>query len=88
MLMIINNRSKTSLISDSGFIVKFVIFTFNILAICNVYGENIDGLGSSDLGTAYEFKIHIDAGKEDCYYQYVDAGSSLYVAFQVCSWKL
>lgn len=35
------------------------------------------------LGVAYEFKIHLDAGKEDCYYQFVQPNSSLYVAFQV-----
>jgi len=35
------------------------------------------------LGIAYEFKIHIDAGKEDCFYQYIQPSSSLYVAFQV-----
>lgn len=85
MLIFINNNR---IVSDSGFILRLVVLTFNIFAICNVYGENIDGLGSSDLGTAYEFKIHIDAGKEDCYYQYVDAGSSLYVAFQVNFLKL
>ena len=37
-----------------------------------------------NLGTAFEFKIHIDAGKEDCFYQMVEPGSSLYVAFHVC----
>ncbi|KAJ6219315.1 hypothetical protein RDWZM_005127 [Blomia tropicalis] len=36
-----------------------------------------------NLGTAFEFKIHIDAGKEDCFYQMVEPGSSLYVAFHV-----
>lgn len=32
---------------------------------------------------AMDYKVHIDAGKEDCYYQYVQAGSTLYVSFQV-----
>ncbi|KPM02307.1 transmembrane emp24 domain-containing protein 1-like protein [Sarcoptes scabiei] len=40
-------------------------------------------MSQDNLGTAYEFKIHIDAGKEDCFYQYIEAGSSLYIAFQV-----
>lgn len=35
------------------------------------------------LGIAYEFKINLDPGKEDCFYQYIRAHSSLYVAFQV-----
>lgn len=32
---------------------------------------------------AMDYKIHLDAGKEDCYYQYVQAGATLYVSFQV-----
>lgn len=35
------------------------------------------------LGFAYEFKIHVDASKEECFYQMVQAQSTLYVAFQV-----
>uniref|UniRef100_U5ES02 Putative logjam n=1 Tax=Corethrella appendiculata TaxID=1370023 RepID=U5ES02_9DIPT len=32
---------------------------------------------------AMDYKVHIDAGKEDCYYQYVQPGSTFYVSFQV-----
>lgn len=32
---------------------------------------------------AMDYKIHLPAGKEDCYYQYVQAGATLYVSFQV-----
>lgn len=32
---------------------------------------------------AMDYKVHIDAGKEDCYYQYVQAGATFYVSFQV-----
>lgn len=32
---------------------------------------------------ALDYKVHIDAGKEDCYFQYVNAGATLYVNFQV-----
>lgn len=35
------------------------------------------------LGVAYEFKIHVDAGREDCFFQMVQKQASLYVAFQV-----
>lgn len=35
------------------------------------------------LGVAFEFKVHVDPGKEDCFYQHVQPQSSLYVAFQV-----
>jgi len=41
------------------------------------------GLYENAPGVAMDYKVHIDAGKEDCYYQYVHPGSTLYVAFQV-----
>lgn len=47
-----------------------------------VFGESFSP-ENERLGVAYEFKIHLDAGKEDCYYQFVQPNSSLYVAFQV-----
>ncbi|XP_043270729.1 transmembrane emp24 domain-containing protein 5 [Venturia canescens] len=30
-----------------------------------------------------DYKVHIDAGKEDCYFQYVNPGATFYVSFQV-----
>ncbi|KMQ88589.1 transmembrane emp24 domain-containing protein 6 [Lasius niger] len=32
---------------------------------------------------AMDYKVHIDAGKEDCYSQYVNPGATFYVSFQV-----
>lgn len=32
---------------------------------------------------AMDYKVHIDAGKEDCYFQYVQPGAAFYVSFQV-----
>lgn len=32
---------------------------------------------------AMEYKVHIEAGKEDCYFQYVQAGATFYVSLQV-----
>jgi len=32
---------------------------------------------------ALDYKIHVDAGREDCYYQYIRTGSAVYVQFQV-----
>ena len=43
------------------------------------FGTDVD----ERLGVAYEFKIHVDPGKEDCFFQQVHPHSSLYVAFQV-----
>ncbi|CAG9799436.1 unnamed protein product [Chironomus riparius] len=32
---------------------------------------------------AMDYKVHIDAGKEDCFYQYVASGATFYVSMQV-----
>lgn len=38
---------------------------------------------------AMDYKVHIDPGKEDCYFQYVNQGATFYVSFQVGGvWKL
>ena len=34
-------------------------------------------------GVAMEYKVHVDAAKEDCYWQYVHQGATLYVSAQV-----
>ena len=34
-------------------------------------------------GIAMEYKIHIDAGKEDCYWQYVHPQATIYISMQV-----
>lgn len=34
-------------------------------------------------GVSMEYKVHVDAAKEDCYYQYVHPGATLYVSYQV-----
>lgn len=33
-----------------------------------------------------DYKVHIDAGKEDCYFQYVQPGATFYASYQVISW--
>jgi hypothetical protein len=38
-------------------------------------------------GVAMEYKVHVDSGKEDCYYQYVHEGATLYVSQQVLKGK-
>ncbi|XP_055846565.1 transmembrane emp24 domain-containing protein 1 [Episyrphus balteatus] len=32
---------------------------------------------------AMDYKVHLDAGKEDCYHQYVQPGATFYVSFSV-----
>jgi len=62
---------------------QFVILSLSSIPLL-VRSESFNHeLNSQNLGIAYEFKIHIDAGKEDCFYQSVEPGASLYVAFNV-----
>merc|ERR1719341_492983 len=43
-----------------------------------------DWLSGNDApGIAMEYKVHVEAGKEDCYWQYVHPGATLYVSYQV-----
>ena len=35
------------------------------------------------LNLSFHFKVHVEAGKEDCYWQYVHQGATLYVSYQV-----
>ena len=44
-----------------------------------------DGINWLDAapGVAMEYKVHVDAAKEDCYYQYVHSGATFYVSYQV-----
>lgn len=45
-----------------------------------------DGFSYENLpAVAMDYKVHIDAGREDCYYQYVNPGATFYVSFQVPS---
>ena len=50
-------------------------------------GERGDEFGGSSLddapGVAMEYKVHVEAGKEDCYWQYVHPGATLFVSAQV-----
>ena len=61
-----------------------IVFICLLLGTRLLNAESYSAANFEDkLGIAYEFKIHIDAGREDCFYQYIQQGSSLYVAFQV-----
>ncbi|XP_013780345.1 transmembrane emp24 domain-containing protein 6-like [Limulus polyphemus] len=55
------------------------VVVLNLLCYCNSETYTFD----SKLGIAYEFKVHVDAGKEECFFQWIHGGSTFYVAFQV-----
>ncbi|KAH0956162.1 hypothetical protein HN011_002107 [Eciton burchellii] len=52
------------------------VFLVLVTAQTNSFYENLPAV-------AMEYKVHIDAGKEDCYSQYVNPGATFYVSFQV-----
>ena len=45
--------------------------------------SNEDSDQNGPPGVAMEYKIHIEPGKEECFYQYVEPGATFYVSFQV-----
>ncbi|CAG0896230.1 unnamed protein product, partial [Darwinula stevensoni] len=49
--------------------------------VFSTYGEALDF--DEAPGIAMEYRVHVDAGKEDCYYQYVHPGASLYISLWV-----
>ena len=44
-----------------------------------VFDENADDAPA----VAMEYKVHVYPGKEECYYQFVQQGATIYVSFQV-----
>lgn len=44
-----------------------------------LFDENADDAPA----VAMEYKVHVDPGKEDCYYQFVQKGATIFVSFQV-----
>ncbi|KAK9501645.1 hypothetical protein O3M35_012336 [Rhynocoris fuscipes] len=65
-----------------------LIFNSLIWLLLIFFGISIVGTVNSpwyeDLpAVAMDYKVHIDPGKEDCYYQYVNPGATFYVSFQV-----
>ena len=63
---------------------------FLSLFLCLVVGFQPGGIQNSNKpwyetlpAVAMDYKVHIDPGKEDCYFQYVNAGATFYVSFQV-----
>ncbi|XP_015917190.1 transmembrane emp24 domain-containing protein 6 [Parasteatoda tepidariorum] len=63
--------------SPDLWLIGIVCFYFITVCDSETYTFN------QNIGVAYEFKIHVDAGKEECFGQYVHPGSTFYVAFQV-----
>ena len=61
-------------------LVLFFIFWNAVVARSDLASDWLD---NSAPGIVMEYKVHIDAGKEDCYWQYVHPDATIYVNMQV-----
>lgn len=59
-----------------SFVVLFYTLVYTIAQVTVPWYENLPAV-------AMDYKVHIDPGKEDCYYQYVNPSATFYVSFQV-----
>jgi hypothetical protein len=65
-----------------SFFIQIIIVLLGMLLI--FVAPQADGFSYENLpAVAMDYKVHIDAGKEDCYFQYVNPGATFYVSFQV-----
>lgn len=70
-----------------GFYSSLIIF-LTFIAYGHTVLDDIDNLNNVNWldaapGVAMEYKVHVDAGKEDCYWQYVHEGATIFVSYQV-----
>lgn len=66
-------------------IVSLVIFSITFFNVITQIAAQIEKQPWYEQlpAVAMDYKVHLAAGKEDCYYQYVQPGATLYVSFQV-----
>ncbi|KAL7647986.1 UNVERIFIED_CONTAM: hypothetical protein RMT77_001602 [Armadillidium vulgare] len=62
---------------------QFYLFLLSYFALYSNVLSEADWLYDNAPGIAMEYKVHIDPGKEDCYWQYVHPGAAIYVNMQV-----
>ena len=60
-------------------ILTIVVFSLT----CRSFGQVTTPWYENLPAVAMDYKVHIDPGKEDCYFQYVNPGATFYVSFQV-----
>lgn len=58
---------------------------FNLMVKCDSTETTVPWYESLP-AVAMDYKVHIDPGKEDCYFQYVNPGATFFVSFQVSKW--
>ena len=68
--------APTSATSFLSLLVLLNLFSLSFLETAVPWYESLPAV-------AMDYKVHIDPGKEDCYFQYVNPGATFYVSFQV-----
>lgn len=72
------------LATSATLIGEFLLFVLLFLNINYVFSTEPTVPWYENLpAVAMDYKVHIDPGKEDCYFQYVNPGATFYVSFQV-----
>lgn len=71
---------KCSATFVSCFVLSLVIFC---ILLCEIKAQSTVPWYENLPAVAMDYKVHIDPGKEDCYFQYVNPGATFYVSFQV-----
>lgn len=57
-------------------VIVFSLVCYTIAQVTTPWYENLPAV-------AMDYKVHVDPGKEDCYFQFVNPGATFYVSFQV-----
>uniref|UniRef100_A0A1A9VHB6 GOLD domain-containing protein n=3 Tax=Glossina TaxID=44049 RepID=A0A1A9VHB6_GLOAU len=75
---------KQFLTWQTNFLGAFILIIFLNNAKTQVVSNEVTKPWYENLpAVAMDYKVHIDAGKEDCYHQYVQPGATFYVSFSV-----
>lgn len=64
-------------------ILKFLGLVLLLGLVESTFSNSAQQWYENQPAVAMDYKVHIDAGKEDCYFQYVNTGATFYVSFQV-----
>lgn len=76
-----NGRNMKIIATLLKYLFSFVIYS--IISNCNYVIATTVPWYENLPAVAMDYKVHIDPGKEDCYFQYVNPGATFYVSFQV-----
>lgn len=62
---------------------KFILLFLLLNLIKNAYSDAPAPWYENLPAVTMDYKVHLDPGKEDCYFQYVQPGATFYASYQV-----